>query len=111
MTLSKTATALIASTAALFALPAMAGSTDDVTSRSLDVSIAGYDLSDPADAKTVLSKIELAAKRVCSHSTARQTLRERAEEFTCRTNAVTAAVAKLDVKELTAAMERGDAKL
>ena len=105
MTLTKTATAILGSIAALAMLPASAGSAKDVTIRTIDVSVSGYDLNDPADAKIVLSKIERAAKRVCRNSQARQTLRERAEEFACRTSAISEAVNDLDFPELTAALE------
>lgn len=109
MTLSKTTTAILGSIAALAILPASAGSTDDATVRTIDVSISGYDLTDPADAKKVLSKIQSAAKRVCRSSQARQTLRERAEEFACRASAISEAVNDLDFPELTAALEETNA--
>lgn len=105
MTLPKTTTAILGSIAALAILPASAGSTDDSVVKTINVSISGYDLTDPADAKTVLSKIQRAAKRVCRNSQARQTLQERAEEFACRTSAISEAVNNLDFPELNAALE------
>ena len=55
MTLPKTATTLFASVAALAMLPAMAASTTGGTVKTIDVSVAGFDLTDANDAKVVLA--------------------------------------------------------
>ena len=104
MTLSKTATALIAATAALVTLPAMAGTSGEPGVKQLSVSIAGYDLTKSADAQIVYYKIQKAAKRVCRTTTVRETLRERIEEMDCRENAIESAVAQLDAPALTFVM-------
>ena len=104
MTLPKTATVIFASIAAFATLPAMAGSTSDVTVRTIDVPIAGYDLTDPADARTVFAKIQRAAKRVCSNAHGDRSLADRAEAVACRSNAIADAVTKLDMPKLTELM-------
>ncbi|NQY97045.1 MAG: UrcA family protein [Henriciella sp.] len=105
MTLPKTATTLFASVAALAMLPAMAASTTGGTVKTIDVSVAGFDLTDANDAKVVLSKIKRAAKRVCRNSNATRSVRERAEELACQSAAIAGAVTKVNVPQLTAAME------
>ena len=105
MTLPKTATTLFASVAALAMLPAMAASTTGQTIKTIDVPVAGFDLTDADDAKIVLSKIQRAAKRVCRNSNATRSVRERAEELACQSAAIAGAVAKLNAPQLTAAME------
>lgn len=104
MTLPKTATVIFASIAALATPPAMAGSTSDVTIRTVDVPIAGYDLTDPADARIVFSKIQRAAKRVCTNAQVDRTLAQRAEAVACQSKAIADAVAKLDMPKLTEVM-------
>ena len=104
MTLPKTLTTLIGSAAALAMLPAMAGSTSDATVKKLDVSIAGYDLNDPAHAQIVYYKIQKAAKRVCRNSLVRETLREKIEENECRAQAIERAVTQLNAPELILVM-------
>lgn len=104
MTLSKAATALIASTAALITLPAMAGSISEPGVKQLEISVAGYDLTKSADAQIVYYKIQKAAKRVCRNSLVRETLRERIEEMDCREDAIESAVAQLDSPALTFVM-------
>ena len=107
MTLPKTATIFFASIAACATLPAMAGSTSESTVRTVDVSIAGYDLTDPADARTVFSKIQRAAKRVCNNPNGDRSVRDRADSIACQSNAIAEAVAKLDMPELTEVMSKG----
>ena len=104
MTLSKAATALIASTAALITLPAMAGTSSEPGVKQLNVSVAGYDLTKSADAQIVYYKIQKAAKRVCRNSLVRETLRERMEELECREDAIESAAAQLDAPTLTFVM-------
>ena len=104
MTLPKTLTTLLGSAAALAMLPAMAGSTSEANVKSLDVSIAGYDLNDPAHAQIVYYKIQKAAKRVCRNSLARETLREKIDERDCRKDAIERAVTALNAPELTLVM-------
>ena len=106
MTLPKSLTTTIGAALALSMLPAFAGSVTDTDSKSLEISIAGYDLSNPDDAKLVYGKIRSAAKRVCKRSTARQTLRERAEEMQCRADAVAKAIVELDEPVLTFVMRQ-----
>lgn len=114
MTLPKTATktvaTIFASIAALAMLPASAGSSDDLTIRSVSVSIAGLDLNDPQDVKTALVRFEKAAKRVCRNSTPRPTLRERADEMECRAAAVADVVDRLGSAQLSAALEATNAE-
>lgn len=104
MTLPKTATVIFASFAALATLPAIAGSTSDVTVRTVEIPIAGYDLTDPADARTVFSKIQRAAKRVCTNAQVDRSLAQRAEAVACQSKAIADAVTKLDMPKLTEVM-------
>lgn len=104
MSLPKTVTVIFASVAALASLPAMAASTSDVTTRTVDVPIAGYDLTDPKDARIVFSKIQRAAKRVCRNSNGERSIREQTEALVCQSNAIANAVSKLDMPELTQIM-------
>ncbi|MEL7541882.1 MAG: UrcA family protein [Pseudomonadota bacterium] len=106
MTLPKSLTTLLGSALALSMLPAFAGSTTDEHVKTMEISIAGYDLSDPADAKRVYGKIQSAAKRVCKTTTARQTLRERADEMACRADAIAQAIVALDEPVLTLVMSQ-----
>ncbi|MEM7458774.1 MAG: UrcA family protein [Pseudomonadota bacterium] len=108
MTLPKSLTTLLGSALALSILPAVAGTAPDTDSKSLEISLAGFDLSDPSDAKIVYSKIQSTAKRVCSRSTARQTLRQHADEMRCRADAVTQAILALDEPVLTLVMTESD---
>lgn len=110
MTLSKSLTTVLGSALALSMLPAVAGSTTDAHIKTLEISIADYDLSDPVDAKAVYGKIQSAAKRVCKRSTARQTLRERADEMKCRADAVAQAIVALDEPVLTLVMRESDSR-
>ncbi len=110
MTLSKSLTTVLGSALALSLLPAFAGSTADTHTKSLELSIADYDLSDPADAKVVYGKIRSVAKRVCKRTTARQTLRERAEEMQCRSDAIAQAIADLDEPVLTLVMRESESR-
>jgi len=105
MTLPKALTAAIGSAAALAMLPAMAASKDEVTKKTVDVSIAGYDLSNPEDAKIVYGKIQSAAKRACRLPNEAKTVAQRADELKCRVAAVNAAVSQLNSPELTLVME------
>ncbi len=104
MTLQKSLTALIGSAAALAMLPASAGSSLGSSVKTLDVSIAGYDLSDPAHAQIVYYKIQKAAKRVCRNTLVRETLREKLEEQDCRETAIEEAVAQLNEPAITLVM-------
>ncbi|MEM7639126.1 MAG: UrcA family protein [Pseudomonadota bacterium] len=104
MTLQKSLTTMIGSVAALAMLPAMAGSISNANAKSLEVSIAGYDLSDPAHAQIVYYKIQKAAKRVCRHTLARETLRERMDQRQCQETAIQDAVTQLNAPELTLVM-------
>lgn len=104
MTLSKSLTTVLGSALALSMLPAVAGAAPDDHVQTLELSIAGYDLSDLEEAKVVYAKIQSAAKRVCDRTTARQTLRERADEMRCRADAVAQAIVALDEPVLTLVM-------
>ena len=53
MTLSKSLTTVLGSALALSMLPAVAGAAPDDHVQTLELSIAGYDLSDLEDAKLV----------------------------------------------------------
>jgi len=104
MSLPKTVTVMFASVAAFASLPAVAASTSDVITRTVEVPIAGYDLTDPQDARIVFSKIQRAAKRVCRNSNGERSIRERAEAVVCQSNAIASAVSKLDTPALTKVM-------
>ncbi|MEL7030718.1 MAG: UrcA family protein [Pseudomonadota bacterium] len=106
MSLSKSLTTILGSALALSMLPAFAGATTDTHAKTMEISIAGYDLSNPDDAKLVYGKIQTAAKRVCKTTTARQTLRERADEMRCRADAVAKAIVELDEPVLTFVMNQ-----
>lgn len=108
MTLSKTATTILGSLAALAMLPAMAGSATDFEKKTLDIEIADYDLSNPEDAKIVYAKIQQGAKRVCRFTQSRQTLQQRAEEMQCRASAIANAVTQLDSPQLNLVMQGRD---
>lgn len=95
MTLSKTLITAIAATAAIAFIPASAGSAEK-TVQTKEVIIAGYDLSEIADAKTVLRKIERAAEQVCSLPGETGTLRERMLQRRCEAGAIEAAVKNLN---------------
>lgn len=95
MTLSKTLITAIAATAAIASIPASAGSAEK-TVQTKDVVIAGYDLSEIADAKTVLRKIKRAARQVCSLPGETRSLRERVEQRACEKVAIEAAVKDLN---------------
>ncbi len=82
----------------------MAGPSSNLDIRTVEISIAGYDLADPEHAETVSGKIDRAAKRACGYSLARQTPRERMEERVCRDDAIARAVTQLDEPVLTLVM-------
>lgn len=104
MTLPKALSIFVGSAAALAILPATAATSSEPGVKSLEVSIAGYDLDDPAHAQIVYYKIQQAAKRVCRLTGVRETLRERSEEMQCRADAITNAVAQFDSSQLTLVM-------
>ena len=101
MTLPKTVTTLISSAFALAAFPAISNASGQYDVKSVEIAISGYDLAKPEDAKVVYKKIQRAAKRACSNTMTRQSLRERAEERKCRDEAITRAVTQLDEPVLT----------
>ena len=85
--------------AAFISAPAFAGSIE--TAQSVDVKIAGYDLSSEPGATIVLNKIEDAAKRVCNVRTSSDSLRFRQLAKACVATAVSNAVASIDTPALT----------
>ena len=84
--------------ASFFAAPAFAGSTDNV--QSVEVKIAGYDLTSASGAAMVFDKIGSAAERVCDvHSTTRSIkLRQLAKS--CVATTISNAVASVNVPAL-----------
>jgi len=81
--------------------PAMAATTE-VHIKTKDVSILGFDLSDRADATRLLKQITTAAKRVCTISTHRETMRERVLRRQCAEKATDIAVQSLNSPTLNA---------
>lgn len=102
MTLSKTFTAILASTAALAMVPAVAATQSDAHVKTKEISIAGYDLTRIADAEALLTKIEAAAKSVCKLDANRATVRERMLRKACEEEAIATALEKLDAPQVTA---------
>lgn len=100
MTLPKTLASIMIATSVVASAPAFAGAIDPHV-KTMDVSILGYDLSDRADAEHVLSKIESAAQRVCTLSTARITLQERKLRQACAEKAIDIAVNSLKSQTLS----------
>ncbi|MEL6725169.1 MAG: UrcA family protein [Pseudomonadota bacterium] len=107
MTLSKTITTIVASTAALSMLPALAATKADTQVKTKEISIAGYDLTSVADAEALLTKIEAAAKSVCKVSANRETVRERMLRTACEDQAISDALESLDSPEVTALISEG----
>lgn len=95
MTLSKSLITAIAAAAAIASIPASAGSAEKTVQKK-EIIVAGYDLSEIADAKTVLRKIKRAAQQVCSLPGEAPTLRARMEQQRCQTAAIEAAVKDLN---------------
>ncbi len=104
MTLPKTLASIMIATSVVATAPAFAGAMDPHV-KTMDVSILGYDLSDRADAERVLSKIESAAQRVCTLSTARVTIEERKIRQACTENAIDIAVASIKSPTLSEVLE------
>ena len=104
MTLPKTLASIMIATSVVASAPAFAGAIDPHV-KTQDVSILGYDLSDRADAERVLAKIESAAKRVCTLSTARVTIQERKLRQQCAEQAIDIAVGSLDSPMLNEVLE------
>jgi len=100
MPLPKTLVALAAATAALSMAPALAASAT-IHEQSKEISVIGYDLNDAADAEIVLGKIQSAAKKVCTLSVNRDTLRERAQRRRCADKATTIAVESMSSPTLS----------
>jgi UrcA family protein len=105
MTLSKTITTIIASTAALSLLPAMAAVKADPVEKTQTVSIKGFDLTNIVDAQALLQRIESASRVVCRLNSNRETLRERQIRRSCEQEATANAVKALDAPVVTAVME------
>lgn len=105
MTLSKTVTTIIASTAACAMLPAMAAIKTDTVEKTMEISIAGYDLTSATDAQALLASIEKAAERVCKISSNRSTVREMMLRRACEENAIAQTVESLDAPQVSAAYE------
>lgn len=101
MTLSKTLIASIAATAAIASIPASAGSTDK-TVQTKEIIVAGYDLTEIADAKTVLQKIRRAARQVCSLPGESPTPRVRSEQRACESEAIETAIKDLNAPVVAA---------
>ncbi|MEO1660331.1 MAG: UrcA family protein [Pseudomonadota bacterium] len=97
--------AAIAGSAAFAILPAMAGSAPSSDVEKIEISTKGYDLSQPADAKIILSKINRAADQVCGRTNIRQALSQRVIAQQCHEEAVTRAVESIDSPVLTSAMQ------
>lgn len=108
MTLPKPLTILIGSAFALAALPAMADSASNYDIKSVEISTSEYDLTETDDAQRLYSKIKRAAKRACNRTGVRQSLRELAEERTCRDDAIERAVAQLNEPVLTYVMNEAN---
>ena len=104
MTLPKTFAIAAAATASLAFLPASAGQTEQT--KTLEVSIADYDISNPADARTVVQKIKNAARKVCTLDRGPVPLHERAQRERCEREAVANAIKSLDSEMVIAAYEQ-----
>lgn len=105
MTLSKTVTTIIATTAACAMLPAMAATKTDTIEKTVEISIAGYDLTSATDAQALLTRIEKAAERACKVSSNRQTVREMALRRACEERAIATTVESLDAPQVNAVYE------
>ncbi len=103
MTLPKTLASFALATSVTAMVPVFAA-TSDTHVKTQNVSILGYDLSDRADAERVLSKIESAAERVCTLSTARVTIQERKLRQQCAEKAIDIAVGSLKSPTLSEAL-------
>lgn len=101
MPISRTMIAIAAASVSVSMVPAFAA-TSTVHEQSKEVQIFGYDLTDAADAETVLAKIQATAKNVCTIRSNLDTARERAERQECAENATTVAVNSLRSPTLTA---------
>ncbi len=104
MTRPKTLAALICSAFAVSALPSMAAASPKPDVKTVEVSIAKYDLATPEDAQVVYDRIKRAAKRACRRSVAQKTPSEHIEERNCRDQAIEQAVTQLDEPYLTLVM-------
>lgn len=90
---------MIAAIAAAFiATPAFAGSTDNV--QTVEVDIAGYDLTTASGAAMVFDKIESAAKRVCDVHTTSGSIKLRQLAKSCVATTISNAIASLDAPVL-----------
>ena len=105
MTFSKTLTTALISASACALLPAMAATDFAPQKKQVQVSISGYDLTNPADAAEVFQMINTASKRVCKVAGVRETLRERVLQNKCRADAIIGAVASINSPQLTEIME------
>lgn len=87
----------------LVAAPALAQpQNDDAAARAVPVSYADLDLSQEADAQTLLRRLRQAANAACeSHLAASSNARLTRAIAQCREDALTYAVARLDHPELT----------
>lgn len=103
MTLPKTLATAIAATASLALLPAFAGQTEQV--KTLELSIADYDINNPADARAVVQKIENAARKVCTLDRGPVPLHERVQRERCEREAVANAIKALNSEVVIAAFE------
>ena len=104
-TLSKTLIAIASAAAALSIMPAMAASATSSETKSQEISIKGYDLSDPADAKAIFEQIQRASDRVCRVTGRHETLRERFLQRTCVAKATVDAVTALNAPVVTELMQ------
>ena len=103
MTLPKTLATAFAATATLALLPAAAQEVEET--KILEVSIAEYDINDPADARAIVEKIEHAADKVCTVNRSPAPLRERMLKQRCADEAIAGAIESLDSEIVTAAFE------
>lgn len=93
-TLTKLTAAILAT--GLIASPAFAG--PGTIESSVNVNITGYDLSQAADAETVLNKIESAAEKVCDVSRSVRLLEKKRKQEACVEQAVSDAMTSLALK-------------
>ena len=105
MTFSKPLTVSVIAATACALLPAMAATEFDLEKKQIEVSIQGYDLTNPSDASEVFQMINSASKRVCKTPGVRETLRERVLQNKCRADAIISAVASINAPELTEIMQ------
>ena len=103
MTLPKTLATAFAATATLALLPAAAGEFE--VTKTMEVSIADYDVKDAADARAIVKKIESAARKVCTLDRGPVPLHERAQRTACEREAVANAVQSLNSELVVAAFE------